>query len=98
MAWNPLMTWRILSAQFCERWAKRCVNIHPSLLPAFAGGMDLQVHEAVLAGSMACLETFVEFQEMGADLAGADNEGLTPAHLAAQAGRTDMRALLNRQA
>ena len=26
----------------------RIMNVHPSLLPDFAGGMDLQVHEAVI--------------------------------------------------
>ncbi len=26
----------------------KCMNIHPSLLPAYAGGMDLNVHEEVL--------------------------------------------------
>ena len=39
---------RILSASFCERWHRRCMNVHPSLLPKHAGGMDLQVHQAVL--------------------------------------------------
>ncbi|OQR98674.1 phosphoribosylglycinamide synthetase [Achlya hypogyna] len=39
---------RILSAAFCERWANRVLNVHPSLLPDFAGGMDLAVHQAVL--------------------------------------------------
>jgi len=39
---------RILSAEFCEYWAGRCVNVHPSLLPRHAGGMDLQVHQAVI--------------------------------------------------
>ena len=34
---------RILSPCFCQRWAGRCLNVHPSLLPDFAGGMDLQV-------------------------------------------------------
>lgn len=34
---------RILSPEFCRRWAGRCLNVHPSLLPDFAGGMDLQV-------------------------------------------------------
>ncbi|CAM9817185.1 unnamed protein product [Pylaiella littoralis] len=40
---------RILSPGFCRTWAGRCLNVHPSLLPDFAGGMDLQVHEAVIA-------------------------------------------------
>eukprot|EP00953_Heterococcus_sp_UTEX-ZZ885_P009426 5554-Heterococcus_DN1.PRE.4 len=40
---------RILSSQFCTTWASRCLNVHPSLLPDFAGGMDMAVHEAVIA-------------------------------------------------
>lgn len=39
---------RILSAWFCNQWQNRIVNVHPSLLPAFAGGMDMNVHEEVL--------------------------------------------------
>lgn len=39
---------RIVSTEFCARWQGRCINIHPSLLPKHAGGMDLEVHKAVL--------------------------------------------------
>lgn len=39
---------RILSAGFCQRWHSHVLNIHPSLLPDHAGGMDLEVHKAVL--------------------------------------------------
>lgn len=39
---------RILSAEFCEFWEGRCINVHPSLLPKHAGGMDLAVHQAVI--------------------------------------------------
>ena len=39
---------RILSGSFCRFWAGRCINVHPSLLPKHAGGMDLAVHQAVI--------------------------------------------------
>jgi len=39
---------RILSKDFTEYWTGRCINVHPSLLPKHAGGMDLAVHQAVI--------------------------------------------------
>lgn len=35
---------RILGPQFCERWKGRIMNVHPSLLPEFAGTMDSDTH------------------------------------------------------
>ncbi|KUF97278.1 hypothetical protein AM588_10006599 [Phytophthora nicotianae] len=39
---------RIMSGEFCKEWENKVLNVHPSLLPDFAGGMDLAVHRAVL--------------------------------------------------
>jgi phosphoribosylglycinamide formyltransferase-1 len=39
---------RILSPEFCRKWQDRILNVHPSLLPKYAGGMDTNVHEEVL--------------------------------------------------
>ena len=39
---------RILSAEFCREWRDRLLNVHPSLLPKYGGGMDTNVHEEVL--------------------------------------------------
>ncbi len=43
---------RIVSREFIEDWRGRLLNVHPSLLPAFAGLMNRQVHEAVLAAGV----------------------------------------------
>ncbi|PKM92047.1 MAG: phosphoribosylglycinamide formyltransferase, partial [Euryarchaeota archaeon HGW-Euryarchaeota-1] len=39
---------KILSKKFIDAYKFKIMNIHPSLLPAFAGGMDKNVHKAVL--------------------------------------------------
>ena len=39
---------RILSTNFCQEWRDKLLNVHPSLLPKYAGGMDTNVHEDVL--------------------------------------------------
>ena len=39
---------RILSDAFCREWHDRILNVHPSLLPKYSGGMDMNVHEEVL--------------------------------------------------
>lgn len=39
---------RIVSDEFIQNWPEKIINIHPSLLPKYAGLMDLAVHQAVL--------------------------------------------------
>jgi formyltetrahydrofolate-dependent phosphoribosylglycinamide formyltransferase len=44
---------RIFSAEFCREWGDKLLNVHPSLLPKYAGGMDTNVHEEVLKNGEA---------------------------------------------
>lgn len=52
---------RVLSPFFVERYTDRLVNIHPSLLPAFAGRQGMQVHEAVIAAGVRFTGCTVHF-------------------------------------
>jgi len=44
---------RIVSESFVDAWRGRLLNVHPSLLPAFAGLMNKSVHAAVLQAGVA---------------------------------------------
>ena len=37
-----------MSSSFVNKWRGKVVNVHPSLLPKYAGGMNSSVHEQVL--------------------------------------------------
>ncbi|RLI23492.1 phosphoribosylglycinamide formyltransferase [Candidatus Bathyarchaeota archaeon] len=58
---------RILSSEFVRRYRWRIMNIHPSLLPAFAGGMDLDVHKAVLDYGVKVTGCTLHFVDEGVD-------------------------------
>jgi phosphoribosylglycinamide formyltransferase-1 len=59
---------RILSKVFVDRFRWRILNIHPSLLPAFAGGMDLEVHKAVLDYGVKVTGCTLHFVDEGVDM------------------------------
>lgn len=40
---------RVLSPWFCKHYENRVMNIHPSLLPLFAGRGDAEIHEEVIS-------------------------------------------------
>ena len=58
---------KIMSSSFVQKWLNKVMNIHPSLLPAFAGGMDLNVHEEVLKRGCKVSGCSLIFIDEGAD-------------------------------
>jgi formyltetrahydrofolate-dependent phosphoribosylglycinamide formyltransferase len=55
---------RLLSADFCTRWAGRLINIHPSLLPKHKG---LHTHEQALSDGSTVHGCTVHFVTPGMD-------------------------------
>ena len=58
---------RILSPVFVAAFENRIMNIHPSLLPAFAGLQGMQVHEAVMAAGVKVTGCTVHFVSTDVD-------------------------------
>ncbi len=58
---------RILSPAFVRKWRGRLLNIHPSLLPKHAGGMDLNVHRAVIESRERETGCTIHFVNEGVD-------------------------------
>lgn len=58
---------RILSSCFIGQYKNRIINIHPSLLPAFAGGMDLDVHKLVIDRGIKVTGCTLHFVDEGTD-------------------------------
>ncbi len=59
---------RILTPEFVAEWRHRIINVHPSLLPAYAGLMDTDVHQAVLDDG--CEETGCTVHEVNEEVDG----------------------------
>lgn len=58
---------RILSPIFVSAFENHIMNIHPSLLPAFAGLQGMQVHEAVMAAGVKVTGCTVHFVNTDVD-------------------------------
>ncbi len=58
---------RFLGPAFVARFRNKIMNIHPSLLPAFAGGMDKNVHKEVLDQGVKVTGCTLHFVDEGAD-------------------------------
>lgn len=58
---------RFLSPLFVEKYRNKIMNIHPSLLPAFAGGMDKNVHQEILNHGVKVTGCTLHFVDEGAD-------------------------------
>ncbi len=58
---------RILSPIFVRAYKDKILNVHPSLLPAFAGGMDMNVHQAVIESGVKVTGCTVHLVDEGVD-------------------------------
>ncbi|OYT52997.1 MAG: phosphoribosylglycinamide formyltransferase [Candidatus Altiarchaeales archaeon ex4484_2] len=58
---------RLLSPEFVQKYMNRIMNVHPSLLPAFAGGMDENVHKTILEHGVKVSGATIHFVDEGAD-------------------------------
>lgn len=58
---------KLMSLWFVQKWLNKVMNIHPSLLPKYAGGMDKNVHEEVLKNKDKFSGPTLIFIDEGAD-------------------------------
>jgi formyltetrahydrofolate-dependent phosphoribosylglycinamide formyltransferase len=58
---------KLMSSWFVQKWLNKVMNIHPSLLPKYAGGMDKGVHETVLENKDEITGASLIFIDEGAD-------------------------------
>jgi len=58
---------RFLSPWFVNKYKNKVMNIHPSLLPKYAGGMDRDVHAEVLKNKEKTTGATLHFVDEGAD-------------------------------
>ena len=85
---------RILSPVFVKAFENRIMNIHPSLLPAFAGLQGMQVHEAVLAAGVKVAGCTVHFVTDDVDSGPIIIQRAIPVHEGDNAETLSLRVLV----
>lgn len=58
---------RLINPWFVKKWLNKVMNVHPSLLPAYAGKKDLNVHKEVLKKGEKISGASLIFIDEGAD-------------------------------
>lgn len=58
---------RFLSQWFVDKYRNKIMNVHPSLLPKYGGGMDKNVHAEVLKNKEKLTGATLHFVDEGAD-------------------------------
>lgn len=58
---------KLISSWFVQKWLNKVMNIHPSLLPKYAGGIDTNIHEKVLKNKDKETGCSLIFIDEGAD-------------------------------
>ncbi len=71
---------RILSPFFVGQFRNRIMNIHPSLLPAFAGLQGMQVHEAAISAGVKFSGCTVHFVSEDVDAGPIIVQRVVPVH------------------
>jgi len=69
---------RFLSPWFVQKYQNKIMNVHPSLLPAFGGGMDLNVHEEVLDSGVKFTGCTIHFVTEEVDAGPIILQGVVP--------------------
>jgi phosphoribosylglycinamide formyltransferase 1 len=58
---------RIISGEMVRRYKNHIINVHPSLLPLHAGGMDMNVHQEVLDSGEKETGMSIHIVDLGVD-------------------------------
>lgn len=66
---------RVLTPEFCQHYAQRCINIHPSLLPAFTG---LHTHQRAIEEGCRVAGCTIHFVTEELDCGAIIAQGVVP--------------------